>query len=667
MAMKGIMDKIQYKVVEEVQAYLRDSWECENIEGDYEILRKRERSYMTGSAAFQAVDGGICIPPKPLFSVPQAMALIPNKFMEHDLPGDDRSFHTLLDEDGYPMPKGYALVTKNLDRKDAIFYSQRAETAKEAELEQLQTKKVFDLNLVMEEKDAKAQFPDAQFVSFDMIVGIKHWELQEKHHKFKARGVAGGHDVRDARGVKVVNNETLYVLPVGISGTRVVISYAYATGGTVLSADVDGAYLHAPLGGAKVFLKVPRSLRRKSAKWDKINSPVVMLFKSLYGLKRSNYDWDAYAKAVFLRHGWVEIYDSEGTLYKCGKHLMSLYVDDLLIAGPNVAWMRAKIKDMKDEIQLKEDPQLLTSHLAMHFSVLQLNSGHLQVRISQHNYTLHILQEFKKIAGYADNHKFKHVLTPAYDDDYRELDDLESESGIYGGQIASKIIGMVFFLARCVRADVLQANTALASQVSVWTKASDARLLRLLAYLESTYTVSIYLEFFPGKIEDLELWIYTDSDHGGDRRTARSTSGWVLFLVNQKTGTKALLDFGCRRQSRPAFNTSEAELIALQDGTLRCALPICNTYEQIFGIDAMRTRTKVDCDPARLAVIKGVSIALRYIRKYQFVSLAGLHAIFSMDEQFLEREDSATNDADMFTKPLGKILFVRNRKSIGLR
>ena len=83
----------------------------------------------------------------------------------------------------------------------------------------------------------------------------------------------------------------------------------------------------------------------------------------------------------------------------------------------------------------------------------------------------------------------------------------------------------------------------------------------------------------------------------------------------------------------------------------------------------LEVKVEMDCDPARLAVLKGISIALRYIRKYQFISIAGLHAVFKMEGMKLGRCDTAENDSDsdIFTKPLGKVLHHKNRLALGIR
>ena len=39
-------------------------------------------------------------------------------------------------------------------------------------------------------------------------------------------------------------------------------------------------------------------------------------------------DWDAHIAKVLLEHGWIIVCDAMGSLYKRGKCIMLVYVDD---------------------------------------------------------------------------------------------------------------------------------------------------------------------------------------------------------------------------------------------------------------------------------------------------------------------------------------------------
>ena len=65
---------------------------------------------------------------------------------------------------------------------------------------------------------------------------------------------------------------------------------------------------------------------------------MVRLFRALYGLRRSGFDWAAKAKQVLLQHGWRPVLDEQENLFWKlidGELLvLCLYVGDLLASGP---------------------------------------------------------------------------------------------------------------------------------------------------------------------------------------------------------------------------------------------------------------------------------------------------------------------------------------------
>lgn len=77
--------------------------------------------------------------------------------------------------------------------------------AMNAEIYQLQAKKVFDSDQVYKKECVRRTDPEARFVSFDMVIGIKHFEMRPEFHKCKARGVVEGYHVRNSEGYRVVD------------------------------------------------------------------------------------------------------------------------------------------------------------------------------------------------------------------------------------------------------------------------------------------------------------------------------------------------------------------------------------------------------------------------------------------------------------------------------
>lgn len=89
---------------------------------------------------------------------------------------------------------------------------------------------------------------------------------------------------------------------------------------------------------------------------------------------------------------------------------------------------------------------------------------------------------------------------------------------------------------------------------------------------------------------------------------------------------------------------------------------MAGAYEQILG----RTVTchhEIDADASRAAILKGMSIAMRYLRKYSKVSLSWLKS--ATEEIGLGRVSSDDNESDLCTKPIPRETLVRHLKALG--
>ena len=173
----------------------------------------------------------------------------------------------------------------------------------------------------------------------------------------------------------------------------------------------------------------------------------------------------------------------------------------------------------------------------------------------------------------------------------------------------------------------------------------------MISYLFVTKARGPVWEFFfsdGSSVDDLWFVSESDADHGGCVRTGRSTSGWILWF-RHGAKSRAAVDFGCKRQSVAAFSTAHSEIGAIKDSWVRSVFPALGAWEQVLCRNIF-ARHLVDSDAARKAVVKGLSLALRYMRKAHRITLAGLH---DMSKQLsLERVDSKHNTSDVLTKPM---------------
>lgn len=123
--------------------------------------------------------------------------------------------------------------------------------------------------------------PEATVIRTHAILGAKNEELSEEHHKWKARSVAHGGDVRDVWGQQV-KDEQWYTMPMSLSSFRTLAALSILSpDDEIFSFDVTGAYLQSPRPTDTVYARLPPSLM--TARMQKMKDPVVQLKRMLYG------------------------------------------------------------------------------------------------------------------------------------------------------------------------------------------------------------------------------------------------------------------------------------------------------------------------------------------------------------------------------------------------
>ena len=153
------------------------------------------------------------------------------------------------------------------------------------------------------------------------------------------------------------------------------------------------------------------------------------------------------------------------------------------------------------------------------------------------------------------------------------------------------------------------------------------------------------------------------ADHGGCLDTARSTSGWNVYLSSPDGSTHALIDWASRRQQSTAKSTGEAETVAGAE-CLQSFLPILDVVETVVG-SPVPCALLTDSDAARAAMKNGYSRKMRYLKKTQRICL-GFIGDAIQEACTVERVDTDDNDADVHTKPLARQAFHKFRSQMGV-
>lgn len=282
----------------------------------------------------------------------------------------------------------------------------------------------------------------------------------------------------------------------------------------MIGADVVGAYLLAALGGYPTYGRLHISVQPEH--WAKYKDPVTQIERALYGLHRSNYDWDTLAGQKLTSLGWVKTDDGEGSTWQRAAYILVMFVDGLAIGGPDYDTAHAYLVEIHESgIQLEIGESHIAKYMGMNISTTSRSHGILSLRIEQENYARQLLVRFKEDSGLPTNIPLKKAYAPGYEEKNQLIIEATGKTGKFAST-CRKHIGGLWYLARCTRGDIFYYVWRLARDCDKWDAASDLKLHRLFQYLEAFPDVGLTMCFDTNRVatNTLEVWTFTDSDHG---------------------------------------------------------------------------------------------------------------------------------------------------------
>ena len=143
--------------------------------------------------------------------------------------------------------------------------------------------------------------------------------------------------------------------------------------------------------------------------------------------------------------------------------------------------------------------------------------------------------------------------------------------------------------------------------------------------------------------EPIQLNVFVDADHAGDKITRRSQTG--IYIM----GNLAPIAWYSKRQTTVESSTFGSEFVALRIAT---EMVISLRYKlRMFGVPVVEP-AQMFCDNE--AVVRNAEIPESTFRKkHTSVSYHRVREAVAAGVILIFKEDSATNLADLFTKPLG--------------
>ncbi|XP_060969836.1 uncharacterized mitochondrial protein AtMg00810-like [Cannabis sativa] len=305
----------------------------------------------------------------------------------------------------------------------------------------------------------------------------------------------------------------------------------------ILQLDIDNAFLNGDLN-EEVYMTLPKGLTLDSSLTTETNL-VCKLHKSIYGLKQSSRQWYKKLSDALLEEGFKQS-QVDYTLFARGSNetfiALLVYVDDIIITGPNLPLLHQLQDSLHQKFQLKTLGDL---KYFLGFEIARAKEG---LFISQRKYTLQLLED----TGFLGSKPSKTPMDPKLRLDNEHGETLDNPSTF------RQIIGKLLYLTLS-RPDITFAVNSL----------SQFMATPRTPHLQAVHHLLRYLKGNPGQgllyssTSALNLRGFSDSDWASCPVTRRSTTGYCIFLGD------SLISWKTMKQPTISKSSAEAEYRAL--------------------------------------------------------------------------------------------------------
>jgi hypothetical protein len=396
--------------------------------------------------------------------------------------------------------------------------------------------------------------------------------------------------------------------------------------------DVKTAFLYGSVD-EEIFVEQPHGLNDNTGRVCRLN-------KALYGLKQSPRIWYK-TLAQFLQDNGFSFLDSDHSVFVKGSTYIAVYVDDLLIIGPD----RTELQCLKTRLSTRfqmTDLGPIAFYLGM--TVTRDRKNRI-LRLGQKSY----LEEGIRNIGLWDSPLQKTPMATGRLDPAG--DDYTAEPGLKTQYQSA--VGTLMYAMLGTRPDIAFAVSLVSRYAANPTPAHMAAVKRIFQYLKGTIDLQLT---FRGELTDLVG--YSDSDWGGDPSTRRSTAG---FIFNIGSGA---ISWSSKRQPTVALSTCEAEYQG-QTQAAKEAVWLRSLLKELNPVEQTPYATIIYCDnQGAISLAKDPKFHPR--TKHIAIQHHWVREKIADQEVDLQYVETNRQIADGLTKALPKDTFEAFRMALGL-
>jgi len=421
--------------------------------------------------------------------------------------------------------------------------------------------------------------PTFQQMRCHMVYDVKMENFQRK-----ARLVAGGHMT------EVTSATMTYASVVSRESVRIALTLAALNDLEVKTADIENAYLTAPIG-EKIWCTLGPEFGEDAGKR-------AIIVRALYGLKSAGASFRNHLADCMRHLGWEsckadhdvwfkpEVRKDDGHQYYA---YCLLYVDDILMVHHDgVKALREIDHFFKTKPNSIGDPEF---YLGAKLRPMTLPNGVVAWGMSASKYVQAAVAIVKAYHAkeYPTRKWGKRTSGPFPSDYAPELDTTDlldhEKSAFYQSQI-----GVLRWIVELGRIDIITEVSELSSFLAMPREGHLDAVFHLFNYLEKRHNARIVFDpcyptidmtsfkecdwsSFYGNVQeaippnapeprgkDVDLRMFVDSDHAGDKRTRRSRTGFIIFL------NMAPIVWFSKKQATIETSVFGAEFVAMKQG-----------------------------------------------------------------------------------------------------
>lgn len=459
------------------------------------------------------------------------------------------------------------------------------------------------------------------------ILDVKWVYKRKPGNIFKARLVVKGFQQRD-------NIDDTYSPVAKMQTLKLLLSYSCQFSLHIHQMDVETAFLNGKVV-SEVYVKQPEGYNDFSNKVYKLN-------KALYGLKESPRAWYECFND-FIKNLGFDRSKHDYCLYVKRENNVTVYillfVDDLLICCRDVNIINNIKTQLHNKFKMK-DLNKVKSYIGINIEYNYDNSTNI-LTLCQENYIMSLAEKYN-----IKNAKlYKTPMEPNL-----KL----SKCDINEDVKYRNLIGALLYISHGTRPDISYSVNYLSRFQNCYDETHFKYALRILKYLY--LTKDLKLTYRQSLNTDNIVNCYVDADWAGDSTDRKSTTGFVIELFGNPIYWKS------RKQTCVTKSSTFAEYVALSEAVTEINF-LKNVISDMF-IKICKPIKMYEDNSGALAIAKYGNFTKN--SKHIEVQYHYVHENYKNKVIEIVKINSDSNIADILTKPLGKLKFLKFREMLKL-